>query len=399
MHVDSDKKLDILAADSSFEVAGSDEGKGARNTPSTTPCGAALPGITPIRLPGGRTMPLMKVLQSNACSFDCAYCPTRARRSFRRTTFQPEQLARLYFDAYRAGHAQGLFLSSAILGKGWVSMDLMLATADILRTRYLYEGYLHLKIMPGAQRAQVDAAVRLADRVSINLEAPTQASLSRLSGMKRLEEDILERVQWIHAASRLEELPAGHTTQFMVGAGGESDREILDRTAWLYRNVGLRRAYFSAFRPVPDTPLESAPPVAPLRASRLYQADYLFRRYGSLAERHAFDGRGNLPLDVDPKMAIALSRPADFPVEVNGAGYEDLLRIPGIGPLTARRILARRPDTRVRDLQDLQLLGAVAGRCAPFVLIDGRAQGDLSAMLRARERRSVAPSSVQLKLL
>jgi predicted DNA-binding helix-hairpin-helix protein len=289
-------------------------------------------------------------------------------------TFAPEEMARIFVEMLRRGKVQGLFLSSGIAGGALRTMDRLLSTAEIVRNRYGFKGYLHLKIMPGAEHSQVEAAVRLADRVSLNLEAPSAPRLARIAGKKDFEDDLLGRMRWVkQLADYGLSTPAGQTTQFVVGAADESDQELLTTTDGLYRQVGLRRAYFSAFQPVRGTPLEDHPPTPVLREHRLYQADFLFRQYGFQPEELIFDRQGHLPLSTDPKLLWAQHHPEWFPLEVNSASREQLLRVPGIGPRAAGRLLTMRREGRLRSLEVLKAAGAVMTRAAPYVLLDGRA--------------------------
>jgi len=244
--------------------------------------------------------------------------------------------------------------------------------AEILRRRYDFRGYIHLKIMPGAERDQIAAAMRLADRVSVNLEAPNEQCLSRLAPHKRFAEELLQRLRWIEDIRR--RAPGrwpSSTTQFVVGAADETDLELLTTTEYLHRNAGLARAYFSGFAPVDDTPLQDRPPSPPLREHRLYQSSFLLRDYGFTVEELPFDAGGNLPLGSDPKLAWARRHLTHAPVELNIAERRELLRVPGIGTTGADRILRERRRGRLRHLSDLRKIGVVAGRAAPFILLDG----------------------------
>jgi len=331
--------------------------------------------IYPAALPDGKTVKLLKILLTNACDNNCLYCFNRKDRDFPRTSFKPEELAYLFDQLYRAEMVQGLFLSSAVHGSPDRTMEQMIATAEILRRNYLYRGYIHLKIMPGASWGCVERATQVADRVSVNLEAPGQKWLRRLAPDKELD-DLLAPLRWVRrlledgGERRVQR--AGQTTQFVVGAAGEPDKEILQTTERLYREVKLARVYFSAFQPLPDTPLEDRPATPLLREHRLYQTDFLFRRYGFNLEELIFDEEGNLPLEADPKMVWALNHPQLFPVEVNRATKEELLRVPGIGPRSASQIIKGRRLGRLRTLEDLQHLGAVAKRAAPFITLNGK---------------------------
>jgi predicted DNA-binding helix-hairpin-helix protein len=339
--------------------------------------------ITGLRLPGGGCLHVLKVLLTDACHYDCFYCANRATRPRRRTALKPDDLARGFIDLHQRGLVEGLFLSSGIHGCPDETMSEMLAAAEIIREKHRFGGYVHLKVLPGASFANVARAVELADRVSVNAEAPTQQALDRLATKKRLWEDVVQRMHWIRQAAHRagsEKLRSGQTTQFVVGPGGETDRQILATTTGLRESVGLRRAYFSAFRPVEDTPLEGEAPTPPLREHRLYQADWLLREYGFGMSDLCFDHSGNLPLRLDPKLAAALRRDDLFPVEANRAERGELLRVPGIGPRTANRILAARRKGRLSVIGDLRQLG-VPTRAAPFLLYNGKRMGRLSDLL------------------
>lgn len=329
--------------------------------------------IYPTVLPDGTRITLLKVLLTNACDNDCKYCANRAGRDTPRFAFECEELARLFSQLWQAKRVTGLFLSSAVHRGGTQTMERMIATVEILRYRYGFHGYIHLKILPGAEKACVERAVQLASRVSVNLEVPNSARLAYLSAAKNFEYDLLTPMRWVHEfRQRGLGAPAGQTTQFVVGAAGESDREILTTTDRLYREMDLHRAYFSAFQPIPNTPLENQAPASLLREHRLYQSDYLRRLYGFEFSELIYDENGNLLQSEDPKMAWALRNHQRFPIEINRATREELLRIPGIGPRSARRILKLRKETKFRYLEDLAKIGAVANRAAPFIMLDGK---------------------------
>ncbi|UCC68663.1 MAG: helix-hairpin-helix domain-containing protein, partial [Armatimonadota bacterium] len=317
--------------------------------------------------------------------FDCLYCANRAPRPFRRHAFTPDELATTFIDLRDRDLVSGLFLSSGIHGSPADSMAEMLTAVEILREKHRFPGYIHLKVLPGAPYDCVKRAVELADRVSVNMEAPTQHNLDRLATRKRLSEDIIQRMQWIRQAAERagpSKLKSGQSTQFVVGPAGESDREILNSVEALRRSVGLRRAYFSAFSPVSDTPLDREPPTPPLRQHRLYQADWLLREYNFGLCDICFDETGKLPLDMDPKVAFALRNLHLFPIEVNRATREELLRVPGIGPRSTSRILAARRRGRIASLEDLKDLRVTTRRAAPFLLCDGHQVGRLSDLFR-----------------
>lgn len=331
-------------------------------------------------LPGGRRIPLLKAMLTTACERDCNYCGFRAGSDARRVTLRPEEMAAAFMQVHRSGQVQGLFLSAGVCGGGVRTQDGLLDACEILRRRLGYRGYLHLKLMPGVERDQAQRAMELADRVSVNLEAPSPERLARLAPAKRFEAELLQPLLWVQAIRRQQEGQRGwggrwpsSTTQFVVGAAGESDLEILSTTSWLTRTQGLARAYFEAFTPVAGTPLEGHPPEDPLREHRLYQASFLLRDYGFDLEELAFDAAGRLPLDLDPKQAYARAHLTGRPVDVNRSGREELLRVPGIGPAGVRAILAaRRAGQRFHELGELGRVGVLAERAAPYVLFDGR---------------------------
>jgi predicted DNA-binding helix-hairpin-helix protein len=344
--------------------------------------------VHPAQMPGGKQILLLKTLLTSACERDCYYCPFRAGRDFRRATFKPEEFANLFLMLVRSNTAQGVFLSSGVAGGGVRTQDQLLDTADILRTKLGFRGYIHLKIMPGAEKAQVERAMQLANRVSVNLEAPNTARLARLAPHKIFLEELLRPLRWVDEIRR--STPPDKSwngrwpstvTQFVAGGSDESDLELLTTTAWLNKNVNLKRAYFSAFRPIPDTPLENKAAVDPLREHRLYQASFLLRDYGFDLEELPFTGAGNLPLPSDPKLAWAQTNLVERPLEINKAERHDLLRIPGIGPKGADAILLARRQAKLRDISVLKKLGILADRAAPFLLLDGRRAAYQPALL------------------
>lgn len=331
-------------------------------------------------LPNGGQIKLLKTLLSSVCERNCHYCPFRSGRDYRRVSFQPDEFAALYMAMNRAGMVEGVFLSSGLGGGGVQTQDQLLATAEILRRKYQYRGYLHLKIMPGAERDQVEQAMHLADRVSINLESPSQERLLSLAPMKDFHKELLTPLRWMEEIRR-EKPPhqawngtwASSATQFVVGGAGESDLEILDLTAKLHDQMGLARTYYSSFNPIPDTPLENQPPSPSEREHRLYQAFYLMRDYGYAVEDLPFEGRGDLPLDEDPKLAWARTHLAHQPLEINTAPKEMLLRVPGIGPKGVEKILHARRQSTIHYLSQLKALRINTQRSKPFILLNGKA--------------------------
>ncbi len=382
------------------------------------PDSRVLPCVSHLTTPWGERKATLKVLQTSTCQNNCNYCAFRAGRDFQRAHLTPDELARSFDLMYRAGLVESLFLSSGVVGTNR-TMDEMLATVELVRLKYGFRGYVHLKLLPGAEAAHIERAVALADRVSANLEAPTRAALAALAPMKHMPELVsplrtaaeirrkMAAASFDPASSSFDfarqtapgsaqdawsggvgagartgagARPAptwgrarlGLSTQFVVGPGGESDRELLATAQMLYREAGVVRAYYSAFSPVRDTPLEDTAPTDPTREFRLYQADWLLRYYRFSAEELPFDSDGCLRVDLDPKAAWAEAHPECFPVEVNVAPLVELMRVPGIGPRSARAIVEARRVSKMRELGDLRKLGARADRAAPFVTLANR---------------------------
>jgi predicted DNA-binding helix-hairpin-helix protein len=335
--------------------------------------------VHPAILPNGQKIKLLKTLLSSACERDCYYCPFRAGRDMRRASFQPEEFARLFMMLATKGIAEGVFLSSGLIGGGIRTEDKLIDTADILRHKLGFRGYIHLKVMPGSEKAQVERAMLLADRVSVNLEAPNDARLAKLAPHKQFVEELLQPLKWMDEIRRTQPGYAAwrgrwpsSVTQFVAGGAGESDLELLTTTDYLYRRLGLKRAYFSPFNPIPNTPLENQAPTPVIREHRLYQASFLLRDYGFEVEELPFEADGRLPVQTDPKLAWARKNLTGQPVEVNRAERQQLLRIPGIGPKGAEVILRARRQGRIREVSALKKMGILAERAAPFLLLDGK---------------------------
>ena len=335
--------------------------------------------IQPAQLPNGKQIKLLKTLLSSACERDCFYCPFRAGRDFRRATFKPQEFAEMFMKMHQSGMAEGIFLSSGIAAGGANTQNRMLDTAEILRNKLGFRGYLHLKIMPGAEKGQVLRLMQLADRVSINLEAPNRERLAKLAPNKDFFEELFTPLKWVEEIRRSQPAYKGWNgrwpstvTQFVAGGSDETDLELLTTTDWLMKNVSIKRAYYSAFFPIRDTPMENKAAVDPMREHRLYQASFLLRDYGFDLEDMPFLQDGNLPLPTDPKLAWAQQNLKEKPLEINKAERRDLLRIPGIGPRGADAILRARRTSKLRDLTSLRKLGIVVRRVAPFVLLDGK---------------------------
>lgn len=330
--------------------------------------------ITNVLTPAGKK-PILKAMMTTACERNCFYCPFRAGRSkTQRMTFSPNEMAKAFDTLQKANRVEGIFLSSGIIKGSVTTQDKIIDTIDIIRHQFEYKGYIHLKIMPGVEYEQLYQAMQLADRVSVNLEGPTQQRLSALAPKKDFMGELLKMLQW--AETIRQENPyqklARTVTQFVVGAVSDTDQELLSLSNRLYRKLGLARAYYSGFHPVEQTPFENLTPTDPLREYRLYQASFLLRDYGWSVEDLSFLEDGNLRTDIDPKRAWAERYLREAPIEIMAANRQQLLRIPGIGPKGASAILKARRQGTLTDLSHLRQLNIhTSEQAAPYILLDG----------------------------
>jgi predicted DNA-binding helix-hairpin-helix protein len=319
--------------------------------------------------------PILKTMMTTACERNCFYCPFRAGRSkTQRVTFTPDEMAGAFDTLQRANRVQGLFLSSGIIKGSVTTQDKIIDTVEIIRNRYDYRGYIHLKIMPGVEYDQLYRAMQLANRVSVNLEGPTQERLTALAPKKDFQRELLNMLQLAEEIRRTHpsEKLAGTVTQFVVGAVGDTDQELLSLSNRLYRQYGLTRAYYSGFSPVIQTPFENLPATDPLREHRLYQASFLLRDYGWKVEDLPFMSDGNMLLETDPKRVWAERYLRAAPIEIMTASREQLLRVPGIGPVGADAIVRARRLGRLTELSHLRQLNIRAPeQTAPYILLDG----------------------------
>lgn len=376
-------KLQILGESARYDVSCSTSGVSRPGDGKGT--GNALPGgICHTWTEDGRCVSLLKILQSNHCDYDCAYCANRRSNDFPRTALSPEELADLTIAFYRRNYIEGLFLSSGVVNGPDHTTELMLRTLRLLRHAHGFNGYIHAKAIPGTSAALLEQLGTLADRVSVNLEQCTRAALASLAPQK-CPQDIASPMRYLAQRNRqsLEDrqssrrapafMPAGQSTQLIVGASAERDWQILASAQHLYRGFGLRRVYYSAYLPInSDARLPSrhrAPPL--LREHRLYQADWLLRFYRFQVDELLSPAAPDLDLDLDPKSAWALRHLDRFPVELNTADYELLLRVPGIGAVSAERIVAARRSRQLR-LEDLPRLRVSRRRAGWFITCGGR---------------------------
>ena len=376
-------KLAILSDAAKYDVACTSSGVDRRG--DGTGMGNSIgPGICHSFAGDGRCISLLKVLYTNECVYDCKYCVNRASNDVVRTSFTPEELSRLTMEFYRRNYIEGLFLSSGVKQSPDATMEEMIRVAELLRGPCRFQGYIHLKAIPGASPELIRRAGFLADRMSINLELPTAEGLKRLAPhksrhtilrpMKQIqlsrEENKAELALYRHAPRFV---PAGQSTQMVVGAAGESDLQIVSAAEALYDQFSLKRVFYSAFIAVNEDRELPAQPQGPqlLREHRLYQADWLLRFYGFRAEELLSEKRPNFNPLLDPKCDWAVGHLEQFPVEINRADYHTLLRVPGIGEKSAKRILGARRYHSL-DFPDLKKMGVVLKRAVYFITCNGR---------------------------
>ena len=372
---DTFEKLQILGGMAGDDLLGDSRTGKAPRLPYSEPRKNPAPGVYRAAMPNGKFINLMRVMFTDFCMMDCAYCPNSHWVPRRRYAFKVDELARTFMELHNRHTVDGLFLSSGIAGTPSKTMEKLIQVVELIRQKYGFKGYIHMKVMPGAERQYVEAAYRLCTRLSVNLETPTVEMMQRLSAMKDLEGGILAPMQWINDLTRSDTNGAvGQATQLVVGAADESDRDIFQRIDQLYRDWNLKRVYYSAFRPVRYTPLEEHPPTPMAREHRLYQVDWLKRiyRFSNDELSLAFDRSGFLPLDTDPKTSIAMEKLDAFPLDLNSATHEQLLRVPGIGPTSAQRIVQVRRGHTIDTWRDLQAMGVVRKRALPFVTFPGQ---------------------------
>jgi len=408
--LDLEAKLAILADAAKYDASCASSGTSKRDSRNGRGMGSSeAMGICHAYAPDGRCISLLKILLTNSCIFDCAYCINRKSSNVRRARFTSEEVVRLTLAFYKRNYIEGLFLSSGIIRSSNYTMEQIVEVARSLREDHDFRGYIHLKTIPDADPELVRQAGAHADRVSINVELPTRTGLTKLAPEKdalRIEHAMSDMKLSIadagDAAKRFKSspkfAPAGQSTQMIVGADTASDRDIVARSSALYDRYALRRVYYSAFSPIPDAsavlPLKR-PPL--MREHRIYQADWLMRFYGFAPGevQSATDDQGMLPLDIDPKLAWALKFRDSFPVDVNRAPREMLLRVPGLGTRAVDRILSSRRWRKLR-LDDVARLTLSIAKVRPFIAtIDWR-----PTLLtdRADLRALIAPKKQQLEL-
>lgn len=376
-----ERKLAILADAAKYDASCASSGTSKRNSREGGGIGSTTgTGICHSYTPDGRCVSLLKILLTNFCVYDCLYCVNRVSSNVPRARFTPEEVVRLTLDFYRRNYIEGLFLSSGIIRNPDYTMEQVIAVARTLRVDHEFKGYIHLKTIPEASPALIEQAGCYADRISINIELPTPASLRRLAPQKNFENT---RSAMTVIRSRIEQskpqprekaqppkfAPAGQSTQMVIGADDSNDQTILQQASSLYSRHRLRRVYYSAFSPIPDAssrlPLVSPPLI---REHRLYQADWLIRFYGFHVEELTGSDAGNLDLMIDPKLSWALRHLELFPINLNKASREVLLRVPGLGTKNVDRILRLRRWHKLR-FEDLSRLRLPIRKVLPFVTV------------------------------
>ncbi len=403
-----DQKLAILSDAAKYDASCASSGGTKRNARSGGLGSNTGSGICHSYAPDGRCISLLKILMTNFCIYDCSYCINRVSSNVARARFSVDEVVKLTIEFYRRNYIEGLFLSSGVIRSPDATMSDMVQIARKLRHEEHFKGYIHLKTIPDAAPELIAEAGLLSDRLSINVELPTDAALSTYAPEKnpgqirRAMADVRERREVAkersHTGKRPPKFaPAGQSTQVIIGADSSTDATVLKQSTRLYSSYGLRRVYYSAFSPIPDAsaklPLIS-PPLQ--REHRLYQADWLLRFYGfDVDEITSVTSDGNLALDIDPKLAWALQHRGLFPLDVNRASRELLLRVPGFGVKTVNRILTTRRHRHLR-YEDITRMGASMKKAGAFVTAGGWSPGSLtdSAHLRAR----FAPPPEQLSL-
>ncbi|MEJ2696067.1 MAG: hypothetical protein P8013_05415 [Candidatus Sulfobium sp.] len=373
--MDTTEKLEVLSEDSRYDLAcacGTAKDEHRKR-------GAEGRWIYPVALPQGGYTVLFKTLLSNACSNDCKYCPLRSDTNVRRCTLKPEQVASLFMEYVRRRKVFGLFLSSAVINNADCTMEKINSVARLLRNRHGFRGYIHLKIIPGASDAAIEDSLSLATAVSLNIETPGKEHFQRLSARKDYDRDILRPLSLMGSLTSkgMRYSMVKCTTQFIVGASDETDSEIVGSMFNLYKKLNFKRVYFSAYQKGlgdPGIPGERTFLTNPgeifVREHRLYQVDFLLRKYRFNREDILLGRDGNLRLDKDPKELWAESHPDFYPVRINKSDRETLLRVPGIGPETAGKIILGRRERRLSRIEDLGVRGKRAEKIGQYVVFE-----------------------------
>jgi len=366
------QKVKVLADASKFDSCAS-SASNRKTTTSDRIGNAASCGICHSFTEDGRCISLYKTLYSNICSHDCKYCQNASGCNKKPATFTPEELAKTFMSLYVRNYVEGLFLSSGITKDSDTTTENMISAIKLIRTKYKFQGYIHFKVLPGTSYELIKQASEFSDRMSVNLEAPNKSRMSEISSVKDFKIDILRRQAWLKKMNT----PAGQTTQLVVGGSDETDLEILKMIDWEYKNINLKRGYYSAFTPVEDTPFQNKSKQPLQREHRLYNVDFMLRKYNIKLNEFKDILKGDMLPNIDPKISLARNY-FDGPIDINSADWNDLIRIPGIGPTNAYRILELQKSTKITK-KHLHNMGVVLKRATPFLKIDGYHQRTLGA--------------------
>ena len=383
--MDIKEKLEILADAAKYDVSCSSSGSNRKNNINGLGNGS-MGGICHSWSEDGRCISLLKILMTNNCIYNCEYCINRRENDTTRATFSPEEIVELTINFYRRNYIEGLFLSSGVIKSPDYTMERLVRVADLLRNKYNFNGYIHMKAIPGASPELIKKMGLLVDRMSINIELPTQKALSELAPEKKIKDIVrpmgdVKNEMMVYGSDRKKFyhtpkfLPAGQTTQMIIGANRESDLEIIKASENLYQNYALKRVYYSGFVPVVKSKFTEGIDKAPLlREHRLYQADFLMRGYKFTADEIMAQSDGNLDLRIDPKSNWAINNIDRFPLEINTASYSELMRVPGFGRTYANRIIEARKFRRI-NYSDLKLMKISTKRAQHFILVNGVYRG------------------------
>lgn len=409
--LDSFDKLRILSTAAKYDVSCSSSGSKRKNNNGIG--NASDSGICHSFTPDGRCISLLKILLTNYCIYDCAYCINRVSNDVPRAAFTPEEIADLTINFYKRNYIEGLFLSSAIFKDPNYTMELLVKTLKLLRQTYKFNGYIHVKAIPGADDSLINEAGLYADRMSVNIELPSSNSLKLLAPQKK-KENIIKPMRFInnkiHEHKDLNKslktsplfIPGGQSTQLIVGATPESDLKIMKLSETLYNTLNLKRVYYSGYVPVnssPNLPNIQSPPI--MREHRLYQGDWLIRLYGFKSHELLNDNNPNFNIKLDPKTDWAINNINLFPIEINSASYDTLIRIPGIGFKSAKRIVLTR-KVQLLSFDNLKKLGVVIKRAQYFITCKGKYYGntlfDPNSIKNKLENKKLEPSINEFQL-
>ena len=363
------EKLIILADSAKYDASCSSSGSNRKNMGGTG--NAAYSGICHSFASDGRCISLLKILMTNCCIFDCKYCINKRSNNVKRAIFTPEEICELTMNFYRRNYIEGLFLSSGIIKSPDYTMELLIKTIRLLRMKYHFHGYIHCKAIPGASEYLLKELGNLVDRLSANIELPTESGLKLLAPNKE-ENKVTKIMSYVKENHNRSYVPAGQSTQVIIGATKETDLDIMAKSEALYKSYALKRVFYSAYIPVNKDkvlPMLKTPPL--VRENRLYQADWLLRFYGFRVKDLLDEDNPNFNILMDPKANWALRHLNEFPKEINTVSYYDLLKVPGIGIKSAKRIIACRKNFKI-TFNDLKKMGVVIKRAKYFITCNGK---------------------------